>query len=337
MPSSTTSDYYQTLQVDPHAEQEVIHAAFRSLAKKYHPDVYQGPDRDERMRAVNTAYAVLGDPTKRAAYDRERQRASQQQADTQPSPGGKARQPSGQTEQKPQAETGQRQQEAPGRGKTTAGQQHTQSTNATEGWGSGWSDAAREWGSGWSAPLPNQPRRYDDYFSSAFSPLEPPSPVQTPSHQVPVPSWPTWTRQLRIPALVGGTLALLAFFLTWVDVRQTTWFGTASFLSFTGYHLVQAAAWLLFEPVFALALVGYGVFAPQSHRSLRRWVIAPAVLGLAMVLLFLTQSSTLVGDTLPGLTSSLDAGPWVALAGFGIGLIDPFVTREQVPAFHQTP
>ncbi len=336
MPSSTTSDYYQTLQVDPRAEQEVIHAAFRSLAKKYHPDVYQGPDRDERMRAVNTAHDVLGDPTKRAAYDRERQRASQQQADIPTAPG-KARQPSGQTAHKPQAETGQRQQEAPGRDKTATGQQHTQSTNATEGWGSGWSDTAWDWGSGWSAQLPNQPKRYDDYFSSAFSPLEPPSPVQTPSHQDPVPSGPTWTQQLRIPALMGGALALLAFFLPWVDVRQTTWFGTASFLSFTGYHLVQAAAWLLFEPILALLLVGYGVFAAQSHRSLRRWVVAPAVLGLVMVLLFLTQSSILVGDTLPGQTGSLNAGPWIALAGFGIGLIDPFVPRKQVPAFHQTP
>lgn len=338
MADTTTSDYYQTLQVDPHAEQEVIHAAYRGLAKKYHPDVYQGPDRDERMRAVNTAYAVLGDPTKRATYDRERQRASQQRADMQ-TPSGKAHQPSGQTQTKRHAGTGQHQQGTTDRAKTATGQHNqTHTTNASGDWGSGWSNTSGDWGSDWSAPLPNEPKRYDDYFSSVFSASEPPLPFQGPSDQDLVPSWPTWTRHLRISALFGGALALFAFFLPWMELRQTTWFGSSSFQSFTGYSLVQVAEWLLFEPAFALALVGYGVFAAQSHQSLRRWFIAAAVLGLAIVLLFLTQSSALVGNyNVPNLTSSLDAGPWIALAGFGIGLIDPFVTRKQEPESHQLP
>lgn len=77
------------------------------------------------MRAVNAAYEVLRDPVKRAAYDRERQRASQQQTDTQTA-SGRTHQPSGQTENKQQAETDQRQKETTDRAKTTTGQQHTQ-------------------------------------------------------------------------------------------------------------------------------------------------------------------------------------------------------------------
>lgn len=72
MPSRMILDYYQVLQVDPRAEPEVIQAAYRGLAKKYHPDVYRGADRDERMRAVNEAYGVLGDPVRRAEYDQTR-------------------------------------------------------------------------------------------------------------------------------------------------------------------------------------------------------------------------------------------------------------------------
>ena len=61
-------DYYGILQVSPNAEQEVIEAAYRQLARKYHPDVYSGPDAAQRMRELNEAYEVLGDPRKRAEY-----------------------------------------------------------------------------------------------------------------------------------------------------------------------------------------------------------------------------------------------------------------------------
>jgi curved DNA-binding protein CbpA len=64
-------DYYAILQVDPEAEPEVIEAAYRRLARKYHPDVNPAPDASQRMVELNAAYAVLGDPEKRAAYDRE--------------------------------------------------------------------------------------------------------------------------------------------------------------------------------------------------------------------------------------------------------------------------
>ncbi len=68
MPDQPT--YYEVLQVDPHASSEVIEAAYRSLAKKYHPDVNWQPDAASAMKRVNEAYQTLRDPGKRAAYDR---------------------------------------------------------------------------------------------------------------------------------------------------------------------------------------------------------------------------------------------------------------------------
>ena len=65
-------DYYEALQVHPSADPEVIQAAYRRLAQKYHPDVYHGPDAQKRMTAINQAYAVLGDPAQRLVYDRQR-------------------------------------------------------------------------------------------------------------------------------------------------------------------------------------------------------------------------------------------------------------------------
>lgn len=63
------TDYYQTLQVHPKAETEVIQAAYRKLAAKYHPDVNKAPDSAERMKQINIAYGVLSDPHQRAEYD----------------------------------------------------------------------------------------------------------------------------------------------------------------------------------------------------------------------------------------------------------------------------
>lgn len=62
-------DYYEILQVHPRAEPEVIEAAYRRLARLYHPDVSRHPDAGERMRQINLAYEVLSDPQKRRAYD----------------------------------------------------------------------------------------------------------------------------------------------------------------------------------------------------------------------------------------------------------------------------
>ncbi len=68
-----TVDPYRVLQVDPEAEPDVVRAAYRALARKYHPD---GPQGDgARMRAINEAWAALGDPERRAAVDRQRAEA----------------------------------------------------------------------------------------------------------------------------------------------------------------------------------------------------------------------------------------------------------------------
>ncbi len=62
-------DPYKILQVDPEAEDEVIQAAYRRLAQKYHPDVATGPDAAGRMSAINAAWEALRDPARRAAVD----------------------------------------------------------------------------------------------------------------------------------------------------------------------------------------------------------------------------------------------------------------------------
>ena len=72
-------DPYKVLQVDSEAEDEVIQAAYRRLAQKYHPDV-AGPAGAERMTAINAAWALLRDPARRASLDRERSAASERPA-----------------------------------------------------------------------------------------------------------------------------------------------------------------------------------------------------------------------------------------------------------------
>ena len=65
-------DYYKILQVDPAADPEVITAAYRRLAVKYHPDTNPAPDALPRMQKINEAYSSLSDPAQRAIYDRNR-------------------------------------------------------------------------------------------------------------------------------------------------------------------------------------------------------------------------------------------------------------------------
>jgi curved DNA-binding protein CbpA len=65
-------DPYKILQVDPEADPEVIQAAYRRLAQKYHPDVVADGSAAARMVAINQAWAILRDPEARAALDRER-------------------------------------------------------------------------------------------------------------------------------------------------------------------------------------------------------------------------------------------------------------------------
>jgi len=65
-------DFYKILQVDPAADPEVITAAYRRLAVKYHPDTNAAPEALSRMQRINEAYAILSDPAQRVIYDRAR-------------------------------------------------------------------------------------------------------------------------------------------------------------------------------------------------------------------------------------------------------------------------
>ena len=84
VPIDPDQDLYQILQIDPAAEQEVVQAAFKRLALKYHPDKNPSLDANHRMQELNDAYAVISDPVQRAAYDRERREklTAQRQAES---------------------------------------------------------------------------------------------------------------------------------------------------------------------------------------------------------------------------------------------------------------
>lgn len=65
-------DYYKILEISPSANLKDIRAAYRRLARKYHPDKSKASDATLRMQEINEANAVLSDPGKRAEFDRER-------------------------------------------------------------------------------------------------------------------------------------------------------------------------------------------------------------------------------------------------------------------------
>jgi len=63
-------DYYDILGTPRNATQDELKSAFRNMARKYHPDVSDDPQAEERFKEINEAYAILSDDEKRTTYDR---------------------------------------------------------------------------------------------------------------------------------------------------------------------------------------------------------------------------------------------------------------------------
>ncbi|SHF66076.1 DnaJ domain-containing protein [Desulfacinum infernum DSM 9756] len=64
-------DYYRILGVPRSASGEDIRRAYRRLAREHHPDRNEGsPESEERLKEINEAYRVLGDPDRKKDYDR---------------------------------------------------------------------------------------------------------------------------------------------------------------------------------------------------------------------------------------------------------------------------
>ena len=60
--------YFAILEVTSGATSDEVHSAYRRLAKEYHPDHYEGGS--DRFRQIQEAYSVLGDPSRRKAYEK---------------------------------------------------------------------------------------------------------------------------------------------------------------------------------------------------------------------------------------------------------------------------
>lgn len=71
-----TPNYYKSLRVAPGAEAAEIRAAYRALMRLYHPDRNSDPQAQARAQEITAAFAVLGNPEKRAAYDAPRMLAT---------------------------------------------------------------------------------------------------------------------------------------------------------------------------------------------------------------------------------------------------------------------
>ena len=65
-------NYYDILQINQNASPEIIDKAYKTLAKKYHPDLQEESNKkeaEEILKEINKAYEILSDPNKKALYD----------------------------------------------------------------------------------------------------------------------------------------------------------------------------------------------------------------------------------------------------------------------------
>lgn len=76
---------YEILEVSEKASDEVIEKAYKTLAKKYHPDLQQTPEdkknAEQKMQKINEAYETLKDQNKRSEYDIKLQREKDKQTE----------------------------------------------------------------------------------------------------------------------------------------------------------------------------------------------------------------------------------------------------------------
>ena len=66
-------NYYEILEVDKHASQDIIKKAYTTLAKKYHPDLQPEEQKEKaqkQLQLINEAYEVLSKPEKREEYNK---------------------------------------------------------------------------------------------------------------------------------------------------------------------------------------------------------------------------------------------------------------------------
>ena len=69
-------NYYEILEVDKNASEEVIEKAYKTLAKKYHPDLQNNSNCQDKMRQINEAYEILSNDFERREYDEKIKRQS---------------------------------------------------------------------------------------------------------------------------------------------------------------------------------------------------------------------------------------------------------------------
>ena len=69
-------NYYEILEVDKNASEEVIEKEYKTLAKKYHPDLQNNSNCQDKMRQINEAYEILSNDFKRREYDEKIKRQS---------------------------------------------------------------------------------------------------------------------------------------------------------------------------------------------------------------------------------------------------------------------
>ncbi|MBR1424310.1 DnaJ domain-containing protein [bacterium] len=69
MAFNTAKNYYEILDIKPDAETIEIKSAFRTLARKYHPDINKNSNAVDLFKEITIAYETLSDPVKRERYD----------------------------------------------------------------------------------------------------------------------------------------------------------------------------------------------------------------------------------------------------------------------------